>query len=74
MHLIALYLRAKADPSRPLVPRTLVFGASRMVQRIGRANHRLDEPSRALFVPALVHDVGDRVWWPSKLARRASRR
>src|SRR4029077_5632526 len=27
-------------------------GASRMVQRIGRANHRLDEPSCALFVPA----------------------
>lgn len=27
-------------------------GSSRMVQRIGRANHRLDEPSRALFVPA----------------------
>ena len=27
-------------------------GASRMVQRIDRANHRLDEPSRALFVPA----------------------
>ena len=27
-------------------------GASRMVQRIGRANHRLHEPSRALFVPA----------------------
>ncbi|MEO8927225.1 MAG: helicase-related protein, partial [Caulobacteraceae bacterium] len=27
-------------------------GASRMVQRIGRANHRLEEPSRALFVPA----------------------
>ena len=27
-------------------------GASRMVQRIGRADHRLDEPSRALFVPA----------------------
>ena len=25
---------------------------------------------RALFVPALVHDVGDRVWWPSKLAGR----
>jgi RND superfamily putative drug exporter len=25
---------------------------------------------RALFVPALVYDVGDRVWWPSKLARR----
>jgi ATP-dependent Lhr-like helicase len=27
-------------------------GASRMVQRIGRANHRMDEPSRAIFVPA----------------------
>jgi RND superfamily putative drug exporter len=25
---------------------------------------------RALFVPALVHDVCDRVWWPSKLAGR----
>ena len=27
-------------------------GASRLAQRIGRANHRLDEPSRALLVPA----------------------
>ncbi|MDB5393633.1 MAG: lhr [Rhodospirillales bacterium] len=26
-------------------------GASRLIQRIGRANHRLDEPSRALLVP-----------------------
>lgn len=26
-------------------------GASRLLQRIGRANHRLDEPSRALLVP-----------------------
>ena len=26
-------------------------GASRLLQRIGRANHRLDEPSRALVVP-----------------------
>lgn len=25
---------------------------------------------RALFVPALVYDAGDRVWWPSRLARR----
>ena len=25
---------------------------------------------RALFVPALVHDVGNRVWWPSRLAGR----
>ena len=27
-------------------------GASRLMQRIGRANHRLDEPSRALLAPA----------------------
>ncbi len=27
-------------------------GASRLIQRIGRANHRLDEPSRALLIPA----------------------
>ncbi|MFC0284619.1 ligase-associated DNA damage response DEXH box helicase [Camelimonas abortus] len=27
-------------------------GASRLMQRIGRANHRLDEPSRAWLVPA----------------------
>jgi len=27
-------------------------GASRLIQRIGRANHRLDEPSQALLVPA----------------------
>ena len=26
-------------------------GAARLLQRIGRANHRLDEPSRALLVP-----------------------
>jgi ATP-dependent Lhr-like helicase len=32
-------------------------GASRMVQRIGRANHRLDEPSKALFVPANRFEV-----------------
>lgn len=28
---------------------------------------------RALLVPALVHDVGDRVWWPSKLGRGGRR-
>ena len=28
---------------------------------------------RALFVPALVHDVGDRVWWPSRLGRGGQR-
>jgi ATP-dependent Lhr-like helicase len=27
-------------------------GSSRLVQRIGRANHRLDEPSHAILVPA----------------------
>ena len=27
-------------------------GASRLIQRVGRANHRLDEPSRALLAPA----------------------
>ena len=32
-------------------------GAARMVQRIGRANHRLDEPSKALFVPANRFEV-----------------
>jgi ATP-dependent helicase Lhr and Lhr-like helicase len=32
-------------------------GASRMVQRIGRANHRLDEPSKALLVPANRFEV-----------------
>jgi len=32
-------------------------GASRIAQRIGRANHRLDEPSRALLVPANRFEV-----------------
>jgi ATP-dependent Lhr-like helicase len=32
-------------------------GAVRLVQRIGRANHRLDEPSRALLVPANRFEV-----------------
>ena len=25
---------------------------------------------RSLLVPALVYDIGDKVWWPSRLARR----
>jgi hypothetical protein len=25
-----------------------------------------------LFVPALVYEAGDRVWWPTKLAARRS--
>ena len=32
-------------------------GSSRLLQRIGRANHRLDEPSRALLVPANRFEV-----------------
>jgi ATP-dependent Lhr-like helicase len=32
-------------------------GAARLMQRIGRANHRLDEPSRALLVPANRFEV-----------------
>ena len=32
-------------------------GAARLVQRIGRANHRLDEPSAALLVPANRFEV-----------------
>jgi ATP-dependent Lhr-like helicase len=32
-------------------------GAARLVQRIGRANHRLDEPSRAWLVPANRFEV-----------------
>ena len=32
-------------------------GASRMLQRIGRANHRLDEPSKAMFVPSNRFEV-----------------
>jgi ATP-dependent Lhr-like helicase len=32
-------------------------GASRLIQRIGRANHRLDEPSKAILVPANRFEV-----------------
>jgi len=32
-------------------------GASRLIQRIGRANHRLDEPSQGLLVPANRFEV-----------------
>ncbi len=32
-------------------------GAARLIQRIGRANHRLDQPSRALLVPANRFEV-----------------
>ncbi|MGI9422635.1 MAG: ligase-associated DNA damage response DEXH box helicase [Hyphomicrobiaceae bacterium] len=32
-------------------------GASRLIQRIGRANHRLDEPSKAVLVPSNRFEV-----------------
>lgn len=32
-------------------------GASRLAQRIGRANHRIDEPSRAILVPSNRFEV-----------------
>ncbi|MGI9525336.1 MAG: ligase-associated DNA damage response DEXH box helicase [Hyphomicrobiaceae bacterium] len=32
-------------------------GASRLIQRIGRSNHRLDEPSKALLVPSNRFEV-----------------
>jgi ATP-dependent helicase Lhr and Lhr-like helicase len=32
-------------------------GASRLIQRIGRANHRLDEPSKAILVPSNRFEV-----------------
>ncbi len=32
-------------------------GAARLIQRIGRANHRMDEPSRALLVPSNRFEV-----------------
>jgi len=32
-------------------------GASRLIQRVGRANHRLDEPSQALLVPSNRFEV-----------------
>ena len=32
-------------------------GASRLLQRIGRANHRMDEPSKGVLVPANLFEV-----------------
>ena len=60
-------------------------GASRLIQRVGRANHRLDEPSRALLVPANRFEVlecraaidaaeageQDTQYYPYRRARRA---
>ena len=46
-------------------------GVSRLMQRIGRANHRLDEPSRAMLVPANRFEVLE-CWPRSRPSRRAS--
>ena len=46
-------------------------GVSRLMQRIGRANHRLDEPSRAVLVPANRFEVLE-CWRRSRPSRRAS--
>jgi RND superfamily putative drug exporter len=29
---------------------------------------------RSLLVPALAHDIGRRIWWPSRLSRRDANR
>ncbi len=48
-------------------------GASRLTQRIGRANHRLDEPSEALLVPRQSLLKSWNAARPSKPQKRASR-
>ena len=50
-------------------------GASRFIQRIGRANHRLDEPSRGILVPANRFEVLEcRAAQRGRRSRRARRR
>ena len=50
-------------------------GASRLLQRIGRANHRLDEPSRAMLVPSNRFEVLEcRAAVERRLCRRAGYR
>ncbi|MGF1474181.1 MAG: ligase-associated DNA damage response DEXH box helicase [Geminicoccaceae bacterium] len=46
-------------------------GASRLLQRIGRANHRMDEPSRALLVPGNRFEVLECMAARSAIADRA---
>jgi len=41
----------------PLIHVGAPKGASRLAQRIGRANHRMDEPSKAILVPANRFEV-----------------
>ena len=46
-------------------------GASRLLQRIGRANHRLDEPSRGILIPANRFEVLECRRGDSMRSRRA---
>ena len=45
-------------------------GAARLLQRIGRANHRLDEPSRAVLIPANRFEVLECIAAQDALAER----
>ena len=68
--------RHRLGRRRPRHQRGRAEGASRLIQRIGRANHRLDEASRAILVPA----TASRCWnaappsRPRPRARRTRRR
>ena len=47
----------RAEPADLVINIGAPKGASRLIQRVGRANHRLDEPSRALLVPSNRFEV-----------------
>ena len=56
LHLLARP-RHRLGRRRPGRPGRRAQGRRRLLQRIGRANHRLDEPSRAVLVPANRFEV-----------------
>ena len=49
-------------------------GAARLLQRIGRANHRLDEPSRAVLIPGNRFEVLECMAAKDALGRAHARR